>query len=121
MRKPILLGVIAANSAISVFATLAYLAFTSRMAVITGSGEGSVIYTQNGGPDAGVARYVFLSVIIIILQGVMAIFNLSVVPYAVADDVKINPICIALGLVNATLMAGLTMILLAFNLVPAVK
>jgi hypothetical protein len=116
VKRSRFLGVVVVNLAVSLFVTMAFLAFTSRMAVVYGRGaEETVTYTQEGGLDAGVVRFVMLSVTILLLQGVMSIFNLSILPYAVEDE-KVNRTCIVLAVVNAVLMISLTAVMLIFNL-----
>ncbi len=117
MKKRVLAAVILVNVVISLFVTYAYLAFTSRMAIETGVGANyNVIYTQDGGSTQAFVRYGVMVFVEILLQGILAIFNLSVVPYIEADHDRSTRICVFLALACGTLMLAQSVIMLALGL-----
>jgi len=111
-----LIAVAVANFALSVFVTLAYLAFTSRMAIETDVGSTKVLYTEDNEPMSALYRYGILAVIGVILQGVLSIFNLSILPYCLSDSRHLSRWCFALALGCLTGMMALTVVMLALGL-----
>lgn len=116
-RKIGIAVVVAANLLIAVFGAFGYFAFTGNMVAQTGAGA-DVVTTDmaRGGLAGAFFRYGFVLVAALLLQGIVAIFNLSVFQFLEPDSDKANRWCATLAFLGFLLMSGLASLLIAFNL-----
>ncbi len=116
-RKIGIAVVVTANVLIAVFGALAYFAFTSNMVVRTGAGVNAATTDMAYGGLAGAFfRYGFVVVAALLLQGIVAVFNLAVFPFLEPDAGKSTRWCATLAFLGFLLMSGLACLLIAFNL-----
>jgi hypothetical protein len=107
-----------ANLIVAAFCGFAYVALTARMYMSTSwQGEiSSYAPMAHSGWKGGLGRYFFSAVIALILQGVMWIFNFSVLGYLIEDYKKLVSTCAFIAALGYATTVGIACVLIWLSL-----
>ena len=116
--RPAVAVVVAVNLAVAVFFAFACAALMSRALFATDWVENSQSYRPlaHSGLRGGFYRYIICAVAAAFLQLVLAVFNLSVLPYIEHEQAKVNRLCLVIGIASYVVMVGIGCILIALSL-----
>jgi hypothetical protein len=110
--------VAAINLIVAIFFAFACAALMSRALYTTDWVESSESYgpLAYSGLRGGLWRYILCAAAAALLQLVLAVFNLSVLPYIENDQARVNRLCLSIGIVSYVVMVGIGSVLIALSL-----
>lgn len=117
VKKHLFLGAVAVfNWGLSAYCGFAFFAFTSHIVIESEAAPSQYIPMEGGGLPGGYYRYGYCAVIALLLQGLLAILNLSVTQYIEPDIAASNRFCIVIAATSFLIMMALFSFLIGHNL-----
>lgn len=118
-QKGIALSVIViVNILLAAFCGFAYAALTEKMYMSTSWQADPSTYTPmaHSGWRGGITRYFYSAIIALLLQGVLWIFNFSVLGYLIADYKQLIRTCLSIAAMGYAVTVGVACVLIWFSL-----